>query len=220
LETEKANVPLLEVALVIILTFFLSAFAVFFFLEAFGTGPALVFGELLFLVVPLIYLLLKRINIKSYVRMDLKPKNAFVGLASGIALFLLDIVVFWLLTSVFGTSQAVEETNRLLTETASTTLGLVMVATSLALAGVCEEFLFRGFLQNAVTRKYSFLPALAISAVVFGLFHPDLQLVYTLSAMASGVLLGLVYYRWGYVSAAVAHSTNNLVILALFLLGI
>ena len=220
LEPEKAHaVPALEAGLVVVVTFFVSAFASFFFLSVFGIGPALVLGELLILVIPLGYLLLKRVNVRSYVRIDLKPKYVPIGVASGLALFLLDILVLLLLTSVFGTSQAVEETNMLLAETSSTTAGVVMVAASLVLAGIGEEFLFRGFFQNALTRRYSFLPALVASAVVFGVFHPDFQLVYTLSAMASGVLLGYVYYRWSYVPAAVAHTTNNLIVFTLLLLG-
>jgi membrane protease YdiL (CAAX protease family) len=92
------------------------------------------------------------------------------------------------------------------------------VIAALALAGVCEEFTFRGFLQSTLTRRYSFIPAVIVSAVTFGIFHPDPQLVYILSAFTAGLVLGYVYYRWNsYVVSAVAHSTVNLVVLAVLL---
>jgi hypothetical protein len=185
-----------------------------------GTGPTLVIGELMILIIPLSYLLLKRIDIKSFVGIDLKPKFIVLGAALGIALLFLNIVVSGILYSIFGVSQAVEESNLLLTGLSNSTLGLIAVIASLALAGVCEEFAFRGFLQNALTRRYSFIPAVIISSVVFGLFHFDPQLVYILSAAISGVAFGYIYHRWNYVTSATAHSTMNLIVLALLLLGL
>jgi membrane protease YdiL (CAAX protease family) len=218
---ESKAVPPFEAALVIIVTFFLSAFLGAAILLTLGYGPAGVIGELLILIIPLIYLLTKRINIKSYIGINLKPKFILLGLASGAILFLLNIVVSTVLTNILGTSQAVEQVNMDLVNTSSTTIGLVMVTASLALAGVCEEFAFRGFLQNALTRRYSFLPAVLVSAAVFGIFHFDPQGVYTLSAFISGLVLGYIYHRWNsYVVSATAHSTMNLIVIALLLMGL
>ena len=221
METKDATpVSTLDAALVIVITFFLSAFlgAALYLVDA--IGPALVIGELLILIVPLTYLLAKRVHIRSYVRIDLKPNYILLGLASGFALLLLNIAVTGMLTSILGTSQAVEDSNKLLLNTSSTPIGLTFVAASLALAGICEEFAFRGFLQNALTRRYSFLPAIIVSAVVFGIFHFDLQLVYTISAMISGLALGYIYHRWNYVTSATAHSTMNIIVLAFLLFGL
>jgi len=209
-----------ESGLVIIVTFFLFLFLSAFFLIAFGVGPTLVFGEFIILIVPLTYLLFKRVNIQSFVRIDFKPKFILLGLASGIALLMLNIAVTGILTSIFGTSQAVEQANQLLLDTSNTPTGLALVAASLVLAGICEEFAFRGFLQNAFTRRFSFLPAVIISAAVFGVFHFDPQLIYTLAAFISGFLLGYIYYRTNYVTAAIAHSAMNLIVLAFLLLGV
>jgi membrane protease YdiL (CAAX protease family) len=107
-------------------------------------------------------------------------------------------------------------------------LGLVAVATSLVLAGICEEFAFRGFLQNSIFKrlenspkyhKYAFTIAVVISAIVFGVLHFDPQFVYIISALISGVALGYIYHRWNYVTSATAHTSMNLIVLAFLLLA-
>jgi membrane protease YdiL (CAAX protease family) len=219
-EQEKVNtVSPLNAILVIAATFVVVLFLGDLFRLTLGDGPALVLSELLILIVPLAYMLIKRVNIKNFVGLDVKPKFIMLGLASAVLLFFVDIIVSFVLTTIFGVSQAVEESNTMITELSSSTSGLIAVTAALTLAGVCEEFAFRGFLQNAINRKYSFIPALLISSVAFGLFHPDPQLVYILSAIAAGLVLGYVYHRSNsYVVSAIAHSTVNLVVLVSLLL--
>ena len=222
MEEEKVNaVSPLYAILVITVTFFLILFLGALFFLKLGTGPALVLTELLVLIVPLSYMLLKRINIKSYVGLDVKPKFVMLGFASGILLFFLDVGVSFVLTSIFGVSQAVEESNAMITSLGASTSGLILVTLALSLAGVCEEFAFRGFLQNTINRRYSFIPAVIISSVAFGLFHFDPQLVYIFSALIAGLALGYIYHRWNsYVVSAIAHSTVNLIVLVILLLAI
>jgi membrane protease YdiL (CAAX protease family) len=220
-EQEKVNsVTPLEAVLVILVTFVLALVLGFFFLYVnLWEGFALIIGELIMLIVPLSFMLYKRVNIRNFVKLDVKPKFLLIGFASGIVLLVIDIVVSFVLTTIFGVSQAVEESNAIITNLSSSPSGLIAVAVALSLAGVCEEFAFRGFLQSAINRRYSFLPAVVISAVAFGFFHLDLQLVYTLAATVSGLVLGYIYHRWNsYVVSAVAHSTLNLIVLVTLLL--
>jgi membrane protease YdiL (CAAX protease family) len=228
-ENTKTNfVPPWEAVLVIIVTFFVFIFLSAASLLTIGDKPTLVIGELLILAVPFGYLLLKRIDIKSFVKIDLNPKFIALGLACGGLLLLLNIVVSGALTTVFGTSQAVEQSNSLITGLSTSPSGLTAVVASLALAGVCEEFAFRGFLQNSIFKaifcnpqkaKYAFPIAVTISAVVFGLFHFDPQGVYTISAFISGLALGYIYHRWNYTTSAIAHASMNLIVLVLLLRG-
>jgi membrane protease YdiL (CAAX protease family) len=223
-----APIPVLEIALVMVATFFVFLFLSVASLVAFGDATTLIIGELLILVVPLIYLLMKRVNIKSYVRVDLKPKNIFKGLCCGVLLLLLNIAVSDVLTYFFGTSNAVQESNQLITTLSGQPAGLTAVAVSLVLAGICEEFAFRGFLQNSIFRSMSAgrfqklaLPvALAVAAGVFGIFHFDPQGIYTIAAAISGLALGLIYYRWNYTTSATAHAFMNIIVLVLLLIGI
>jgi membrane protease YdiL (CAAX protease family) len=218
-EQEKVSaVPTLDAVLVIAVTFVLVLFLGSFLFLVLGAGPALVLSELLILIGPLGYMLVKRVNIKRYVGLDVNPKLVILGFASGALLLFVDIIVSAVLTSIFGVSEAIEESNAIITELTSSTWGLVAVVAALALAGVCEEFAFRGFLQSTLNRRYSFIPAVFVSAFVFGLFHFDPQLVYILSALTAGLVLGYVYHHWNsYVVAAIAHSTVNLVVLVTLL---
>jgi membrane protease YdiL (CAAX protease family) len=163
----------------------------------------------------------KHVDIKRYIGLDVTPKLVLMGFVSAGLLLLVDIIVSAVLTSIFGVSQAVEESNNVITDLSSSTSGLIAVIAALGLAGVCEEFAFRGFLQSTLTRRYSFIPAVIVSAVTFGLFHFDPQLVYILSALTAGLVLGYVYHRWNsYVVSAIAHSTLNLVVLAALLFAV
>ena len=217
-----------EAGLVIVATFFVFLFLSVLIQLVFGDALALIVGELLILIVPLIYLLIKRINIISYVKIDLNPKYIAFGLVCAGLLLLLNIAVSNALFYIFGESTAVEQSNALLTELSMTPSGLASVATSLALAGICEEFASRGFLQNSIFKslsaskspRVSFAVAVVISALVFGLFHFDPQFVYTIAAFTTGLALGYIYHRWNYTTSATAHAGMNLIVLALLLLGI
>jgi membrane protease YdiL (CAAX protease family) len=220
-ENQKTKViPSLEAGLVIFLTFFLSVFVGAAILLTVGDGPALVIGELLILIIPTVYLLMKKVDIKSYVGINLKPKYILIGVGCAFLLLLLNIASSAALTVILGTSQAVEQSNSLLSNLTGSPSGLIAVVLSLSLAGVCEEFALRGFLQNTLTRRYSFLPALLISAAVFGLFHFDPQFVYIIAAFISGLALGYIYHRTNYVTAATAHSVMNIIVLGFLMLGI
>jgi membrane protease YdiL (CAAX protease family) len=217
-ETVKP-VPILDTVLVIVVTFFLVMFLGAILFLVVGSGPALVLSELIILIVPLGYLVFKHVDIKRYVGLDVTPKLVLLGFVSAALLLAVDIAVSIVLTAIFGDSQAVQESNNTIIELSSSPGGLISVVSALGLAGVCEEFAFRGFLQSTLTRRYSFIPALIVSAFTFGLFHFDPQLVYILSAASAGLVLGYVYHRWNsYVVSAIAHSTVNLLVLVSLLL--
>ncbi len=220
-EQEKiVPVSTVEAVLVMIVTFVLLFLLGSIFYLALDTGLALVISELIILIVPLGYLLYKRVNIKSYIGLDVNPRLVLWGFVSAAILLSVDIAVSAVLLIIFGESQAVIDTNTLITNLSATPSGLVYVATALGLAGVCEEFAFRGFLQSTLTRRFSFIPAVITSAFVFGLFHFDPQLVYIISAISAGLVLGYIYHHWNsYIVVTIAHSSVNLIVLAMLVLG-
>jgi membrane protease YdiL (CAAX protease family) len=66
---------------------------------------------------------------------------------------------------------------------------------------VPEEFLFRGLIQNLLSRRLGASFGLAIASVIFGLSHlPDPR--YAVLATIAGVAYGYVYLRTGKVTAA------------------
>lgn len=216
---EKSTISPLAAILAVVASFLLLMFLGTAIFEVFGEGVAMVASELLVLIIPLGYMIYKRVKIKSYIGLDTKPKNILIGITFGVILFAFDILISIVLTMVFGPSKAIEESNELLANMSSSSEGLLLVIISLSLAGICEEFTFRGFLQTAINGKYSFGVALLVSSLAFGFFHFDLQAVYTVSAFLIGLLLGYIYHRYhSYVVSAVAHATVNLIALALLLL--
>lgn len=222
--SKQAYVPWADLALVMVAMTFVFLIVGSLFDLTLGTAATLVLGEVLILLTPLIYLLLRRINVSSYVKISLHPKYLLLGLGFGVVLLFFNEFVSTLLTYIFGTSQAIADSNQLLTGLTATPTGYVAVVASLALAGICEEFTFRGFLQNTMTRnlgkyRWGFVPAIVFSAFIFGLFHFDPQWVYTLAAFITGMVFGLIYHYFNYTTSATAHASMNLIVLALLLLG-
>ena len=74
------------------------------------------------------------------------------------------------------------------------------------ITAVPEEFLFRGLIQNSLSRWLGVPLGLAIGSVIFGLSHlPDPR--YAVLATIAGVAYGLVYLRTGKVTAsAITHA--------------
>jgi len=216
---EKRVVSPLEAVVAIVLTFVFFIFSGAFLLLFLGTAITLVLGEVLLIVIPFVFMLGKGVHIRSYIGLKVSPKNILLGVAFGAFLFFLDLAVTNILISVFGVSQAVEESNNLVSNLSASPEGLFAVALSLLLAGICEEFTFRGFLLTSINSKYSFGAALIVSSLAFGLFHFDPQVVYTASAFVMGLVLGYVYHHWhSYVVSATAHATLNLIALILLLI--
>lgn len=87
-------------------------------------------------------------------------------------------------------------------------LGLVLVLA--LLPGICEEALFRGFIQKGFERSYRPAKAIFWSGVLFGLMHVDpLQ---ALGVLLMGFFLGFVAYRTNSLyPSVVAHGVNNAV---------
>jgi membrane protease YdiL (CAAX protease family) len=225
--SKPAQVAPWEAILVVVVTFFLFLFLGAIILLTVGEGPTLIFGELLILIIPLAYILYRRIPVRAAIRFYSNPKFIFLGLGFGALLLLLNLAVSSALTSIFGISEAVQQANDTIVQLSASPAGLTEVAVSLALAGICEEFAFRGFLQNSIFQSlkrkgqnYAFAVAVVVAAGVFGIFHFDPQIVYTLSAFITGLALGAIYHRFNYTTSATAHASMNLIVLALLLLGV
>ena len=76
------------------------------------------------------------------------------------------------------------------------------------LPGVCEEFLFRGFLLQGMRKKMADMPAVILVGVLFGLFHLDIYRFLPVSLL--GILFGYTVVKTGSIfPAMVAHSVNN-----------
>jgi len=84
-----------------------------------------------------------------------------------------------------------------------------------------EEALFRGYLQEALSRRFAERPhgeafAIGVAAALFGVVHAPAGLVYVLAAGLAGVGYGLAYRQGGLQAAVLAHFALNLVHFTLF----
>jgi membrane protease YdiL (CAAX protease family) len=219
IEKISSDISPLAAILIFAATFILALFVLGAVYYSFGNSVTLLVQEPLLAVLPLGYMLYKRVDIRNYIGFEVKTKTILLGIGLGVLVFLSDLVISNALISVFGVSETVEEVNTQYLSMTSSPQGLLILIITFSLAGVCEEFTFRGFLQTAVNRRYSFIPAVLVSSFAFSLIHFDPQLVYTLSAFLIGLLLGYIYHRWhSYVISAIAHASINLIALALMLL--
>lgn len=219
MKSNGGTVSPLEAVLGVAATFFISMFLGSAFLLLLDYPIVAIIVELLILVVPLGYMLHKKVDVKGFIGLHVTPQTVLLGIALGALLFLFDVFVTGVLTSIFGTSELVEESNMLILETITSPVGLLSWTIALFLAGICEEFTFRGFLQTSIIQRHPLGVALFISSLAFGLFHFDPQLVYTISAFLMGLMLGYVYHRWhSYIVPALAHATTNLIVLAALVL--
>jgi membrane protease YdiL (CAAX protease family) len=214
------EVPVFSALVLVLVSFMLVVFlGTFSVLLGYSPVAVSVLAELLLAVVPLAYMLYKHVDIKKYVGFKVRLRFVILGIALGFLLILLNSVVSATLVMILGESQAVEESNRQIMNAIGTTDGLLLVILALSLAGICEEFLFRGFLQSAIANRYSSVVAVILSSLAFSLFHFDLQLVYIAFAFIIGLMFGLIYNRWrSYIVCAVAHATMNLIVLASMIL--
>jgi len=90
-----------------------------------------------------------------------------------------------------------------------------LLAVFALLPAVCEEMLFRGFLQGGLTRLLE-RPAMGViaSALVFGLFHLDPWRFVGITVL--GLFLGSLRCVTGsLVPAVVAHASNNVISISL-----
>lgn len=96
---------------------------------------------------------------------------------------------------------------------ANTLNSLVMVV----LAPIIEEIFFRGFLLNRWVNKYGLVKGVALSSIVFALFHYE-----PIGAFVFSVVLSLIYMQTrSLVGTVIVHAANNaIVILALIFVGV
>ena len=100
-------------------------------------------------------------------------------------------------------------------------LGWLWAVNNLLLVCLTEEALFRGYLQEGLSRwlaesRYSEVFAIGVAGVLFGLAHFAGGWGYVLVASLAGVGYGLAYRVGGLQASVVAHFSLNLIHFTLF----
>lgn len=82
------------------------------------------------------------------------------------------------------------------------------ILTTVVLAPIMEETLFRGLIQGSISTKYGPTAGILISALIFGLIHGIPQQV--VNAFFIGIILGYIYYRTNsLLTVIILHFLNN-----------
>lgn len=171
----------------------------------FGLGG--VFGtQLIILLVPLAVVLYTKKDIRqTYGFRGAKP-TGFVGAFFVIlGMYPLNIVLSYILISLFPQSA-----DNVVTTFSSIMDGnVVSVLLVIALApAVCEEMMFRGLIYNSMKAKYRVSMAIAIVAVLFGIYH--MSLVKFIPTGLLGLVLCYVAYKTGSIyPSMMMHFLNN-----------
>jgi membrane protease YdiL (CAAX protease family) len=94
----------------------------------------------------------------------------------------------------------------------------LMAVIAVTLAPFVEELIFRGFVFNALWRRFSFASAAIVSGILFGAAHGQVSGIAPLAA--GGIVLAGVYARTGSLwSSMIAHGTFNAITLVLLLVA-
>lgn len=91
---------------------------------------------------------------------------------------------------------------------------ILLFVTIAVVAPLLEEILFRGLLQNALSKRLPVWAAIALSALVFGAMHMDFYALPPLVLM--GAIFGVIYHLTGSLRVTILlHMINNAAALAL-----
>jgi len=110
---------------------------------------------------------------------------------------------------VFSPPDSTQRVVELLIADASLGTFLMMILAAAVIAPLVEEIIFRGYLYRNLRETLGWLPAAALSGVIFGLVHLDPPFIVPLSAL--GFALALLYERTGSLMVPVlVHALWNL----------
>lgn len=161
----------------------------------------------LILVPPILFLRIFKFDIKKVLRLN-NPGVTNLLLIFGIILFslpvigVLNLLNFWIIKMIFGKFEVFQAP--VSTGSWGLLIGVFVIGVS---AGICEELLFRGFIQRGFER-FGAVKSIFITAFLFGLMHMDFQRF--LGTFVLGALLGfLVYKSNSLISGMFAHFVNN-----------
>jgi membrane protease YdiL (CAAX protease family) len=184
---------------------------------------SLLLGELLLPLPAYLYLRFRRYNIRQVFRLN-AVSGRLIALSAGVAIALHLVVYeinrvlnalwvwFWQFLppefELISPARFQAELEKMLAAQHWHDWVIIFLATVLA-AGIFEEMLFRGFVQNAFERYHKILTAIAISAAIFAANHAAPWLF--LQVFLFGFCLGWLAWRTNsIIPGAVAHGINNL----------
>jgi len=140
------------------------------------------------------------------------PRGIAIGGVAGLAMFALASGIGWLLerTGWFGAGESLVQVG--------TPAGLLLtLVATVAIAPPAEELFFRGYALPVLERRWGAAAGICLSALMFAMVHGSLFQL--LPIFLAGVLLALLFRKWGIVPCVMAHGVNNFLAVLLLYLG-
>lgn len=175
----------------------------------------LLFGELSLLVPAYLYLRYKKLAVRTVFRLNpVSWRVVAVTLAVGLAITVLTFEVDRLVSVLLPFPEQWEAILQRTLQANSTLDWISMLLAAVLFAGVFEEMLFRGFVQNAFEERHQPAYAIFITAILFGAVHlnPWWFLQFIFIAFFLGVL---AWKSDSIIPGAIVHAQNNLTALLL-----
>lgn len=177
-------------------------------LQYYAFLPGLYVTEwLLILGPPLILLWRKKVNVKETLKLQhFTVEHVLLGVIGGLGMYFISIATVVLMEDLLGPYPAAEFIERAFPKT---WVGFIPWILAVAFsAGICEEVLFRGFIQNGLHTHWGPGKALMVSTLFFTIAHLDPWR--TPAVILLGSLAGYMLIRTGSLYSAIAvHMTAN-----------
>ncbi len=166
-------------------------------------------AELLFLIPPLFFLRFKGFEVRRCLRWNGVSPSVFIStMLIGIALIVLLDEMDRLVNMIYPMPENLQQLLTGFTEMKTWTDYLVAGVGIVLLAAICEESLFRGFLQVSFEAHGTITRAVLISALLFALAHFNPW--WMMQILILGVFLGFISWRCdSSLPGMVIHGLNN-----------
>jgi membrane protease YdiL (CAAX protease family) len=140
--------------------------------------------------------------------------DVFAGIGAGLGAIVAGSIVIGITIAIVRAITGSEPSSSSVLNDTSGPWLVLNALMAVALAPLCEEVYFRGFLFQGLRGRMRFLPAAVVSATIFAFVHVEPIRFFGLAVM--GLILASVFERRRtLVASMVAHATVNVVALAL-----
>jgi len=200
LEEKRYGVPVLESIIIVIVAYVASIYVtqvvyLILFPYEYALHFAMMSGELIIGTLPILFLIRNGISPSEYTRFRFNIESILIGSLLGVAMWLFNMNVVRIVYMLFGPSESIERTNKIVSLLIGTDFGLLLTTISMIITSISEEIAYRGLLYNALDRAYGSNVAILGSSIVFGLSHFDLTGVYIFVTFLLGLILSYTYSK-------------------------
>ena len=181
--------------------------------------PLIVFIPQAAMIVPVVFLAtLSPLGFRQRLRLVRGHWPLFVWGVAAVATPLIGMISSLIVGLFLEDSESLVEMTRIFRDLANNGFLLPLAFLIGATPGICEELLFRGYVQSRLTTRLGGFGGILITSVFFAAFHMDL--VHSTAVFALGVWLGWLCWQSGSIfPAMLAHFFNNAISVVAVSLG-